>query len=98
MDVQVPWGHLPLPPSQPPLPVASGLGPWELCLCAYASPHMHVGPVVACECTCLLLGGLPLPPGKAMLRFLSSVLTIFLYAGNHMDPGSRPESPSFLLW
>ena len=54
--------------------------------------------VVACECTCLLLGGLPLPPGKAMLRFLSSVLTIFLYAGNHMDPGSRPESPSFLLW
>lgn len=83
MDVQVPRQHLSPPPSQLPLPMASGPGARSLCLCAHTCPRLHTLPV----CTgyvsvhACLVGGLPLPPVKAMLRFLSFVLTTSLYVG-----------------
>lgn len=80
-----------------PLPVASGLGPWER-----ASVHIQAHACMQCqcasECTRLLLGGLPLPPGKAMLSFLSSVLTTFLCAGKLIWAlGAGRVSPSLTL-
>lgn len=97
MGVQVPWRHPPPPPSQPPLPVASGLGPWER-----ASVHIQAHACMQCqcasECTRLLLGGLPLPPGKAMLSFLSSVLTTFLCAGKLIWALGAGQSLQVLLW